>query len=322
MIDKVSAIEPGEFPRRIASLLASSTEILFLLGLGDRVVAVSHECDHPAEAASRPRVTTVNLDASSSSADIDAAVRDMTSSGRPLYTIDVERLSALRPELIVTQSHCDVCAISLDDVLGAVARVESLRGCQVLSMNPSRVGDVLRDIRRIARAAGVASRGDEVATGLSFRIDHVRRASAEIPPSDRPRVLCVEWIDPLMVAANWMPELVDWAGASCPLTRAGDRSGYTSWDDVLRFDPQVIVVAPCGFELARSRSDAAMLRRLPGWAELNAVRHGRVWAADGNAYFNRSGPRLVDSLEMLAHAVHPERFARPACFDEAMTRLN
>lgn len=322
MTHEASAIKPGGAQPRIASLLACSTEILFLLGLGDRVVAVSHECDHPAEAAARPRVTTVNLDASSPSTDIDAAVRDMTSRGEPLYTIDVERLSALRPDLIVTQSHCDVCAISLNDVLGAVARVESLRGCQVVSMNPNRVGDVLTDIRRIAQAAGVASRGDEVVEALSVRLDHVRRMGAAIAPSDRPRVLCVEWIDPLMVAANWMPELVEWSGGRCPLTRAGDRSGYTPWNDVLQFDPQVIVIAPCGFELARSRREAIMLQRLTGWAGLSAVRHGRIWAADGNAYFNRSGPRLVDSLEMLAHAVHPERFARPACFDEAMTRLN
>jgi iron complex transport system substrate-binding protein len=273
---------------RIASLLAAGTEILYGLGLGDRVVAVSHECDHPPAASERPRVTSANLNVEAPSAAIDAEVRELASRGAALYSIDVARLAALRPDLIVTQAQCEVCAVSYDDVQAAIANVEGLSDARVVALNPSSLEGVFDDIRRVASAAGCAERGEALVASLSARVDAVRTRVSHLGAGARPRVICIEWIEPLMVAANWMPELIRLAGGQCDLTRAGEMSGYTRWQDVAAYDPEVIVVAPCGFDLARVRREAGALDRLPGWAGLSAVRHGRVHHADGNALFNRS----------------------------------
>jgi len=297
---------------RIVSLLASGTEILYGLGLGERIVGVSHECDDPPEVAAKPRVTRTHVDDQRSSRDIDQQVRERFAANAPLYDVDIPRLVDLAPDLIITQSHCDVCAVSYHDVCGAVAGEPALTGAAIVDLNPQRLDDVFADIERIGDAAGAPESTNAYIRSLRSRVADVAQRTATLAADQRPRTICIEWIEPLMVAANWMPDLVALAGGTNGLTRAGAPSGHTAWSDVRSFDPQVIVIAPCGFRLARTLDEARLLSDLPEWSELTAVRTGRVYAVDGNAYFNRSGPRLVDSLEILAGLIHPDRFGNAA----------
>ncbi len=299
---------------RIASLLASGTEILYALGLGDRVVAVSHECDYPAEAARKPRVTRTLVDAAGTSRQIDEQVRGMSAGGAALYEIDAARLAALRPDLIVTQAQCDVCAVRYADVVCAVETMPELRSTQVVALNPQTYGDIFDDVLRVGQAAGCAAAAERFVATLKGRVEAVRDRANGVIGTDavrRPRVVGLEWLDPIMVAGNWMPEMIALAGGVCRLTEAGRHSPYVPWPTVVAEDPDVIVVMPCGFDLERTLDEAALLPRLPGWHDLAAVRAGRVYAVDGNAYFNRSGPRMVDSLEILAHLIHPKVFPPP-----------
>jgi len=293
---------------RIASLLAGATEMLYGLGLGERVVAVSHECDHPAEVAGKPRVTFTRVDDRQSSDAIDVQVRETAAAGNALYQIDVDRLAALAPDLIVTQAQCDVCAVSYDDVLTAVRTCDALAGTEVVALDPNTLEDVFADIGRVGAAAGGADAASYI-NGLRRRVDAIRRETDRLAAADRVRVACIEWIDPVMIAANWMPELIEIAGGWCGLTKTGVPSGYTRWDDVVTYDPEGIVVMPCGFDLDRAVAESAVLNKLPGWDTISATKSGRVYAVDGNAYFNRSGPRLIDSLEILAGLLHPTLFA-------------
>ncbi len=294
--------------KRIASLLASGTEILHALGLGDSVVAVSHECDYPEEARDTPRVTFARVDAEASSGAIDAEVQQRVRSGEPLYEIDVQRLAELRPDLIVTQSQCDVCAVSLDEVRRAVEEVEGLWHTRIVSLNPTTLNAVFEDILRVGDAAGVPGRAAEYVAALRRRVEAVRSETAKLSLADRPRVACIEWIEPLMLAANWVPELIEIAGGRCDLTKTGVHSTFCQWEELVAYDPEVITISPCGFDLPRTLVESKTLAADPHWGKLSAVRTGRVFAVDGNAYFNRSGPRLVDSLELLAQLVHPGRF--------------
>jgi iron complex transport system substrate-binding protein len=297
-------------PQRIVSLLASGTEILYGLGLGERVVGVSHECDFPEAVRTKPRVTRANIDASTSSKIIDEQVRESTACGAPLYSIDSALLASLRPDLIVTQSQCDVCAVDYKDVVRTVQSIDALRATKIVSLNPTTLEAVFGDIVRVGRAADCGEAAHHYIERLRNRVESVRERTGHVPPAERPRVLCVEWIDPVMVAANWMPDLIALAGGRCDLTRAGERSGHADWHAVVAFDPQVIIVMPCGFDLERSVAESAALTTRPGWDDLAAVCDRRVFAVDGNAYFNRSGPRIVDSLEILAALIHPARCDR------------
>jgi iron complex transport system substrate-binding protein len=308
-------------PARIASLLASATEILYALGLGDRVVAVSHECDYPREATLKPRVTRTLVAAETSSRDIDRQVQAMAAGQTALYEIDVPRLAALRPELIVTQAQCDVCAVRLDDVLSAVANVPELSGARVVALNPASLSDIFADILRVGEAAGCPAAADAYVAALRQRVAAVQSQTATIPPQHRPRVVCLEWLEPLMVAGNWLPEMIELAGGQNRLTEAGRHSPYVEWPAIVAEDPQVLLLAPCGFDLPRTLREAEVLPRLPGWRQVAAVRTGRVFAVDGNAYFNRSGPRMVDSLEILAHLLQPELFAPPSISGERPWRV-
>lgn len=298
-------------PQRIVSLLAGATEILDGLGLADRLVGISHECDYPSEVMDRPRVTRARIDPSASSGDIDRQVKDCMTGGGPLYEIDTALLASLRPELIVTQSQCEVCAVSLDVLRRAIESNPSLHGALVVSLNPTTLDGILTDIMTVGRTAGVPSASDRFVGELRGRMEGVCTTTRALPDDDRPRTICMEWIEPPMVAGNWMPDLIDIAGGRCPLTVSGQRSGYTDWSDIRSFNPEVIVVMPCGFNLDRAVAEAPVLRRKPGWSSMSAVRNGRVYAVDGNAYFNRSGPRIVDSVELLAHLIHPRRCPPP-----------
>ena len=297
-------------PPRIASLLAAGTEILYGLGLSEQVVAVSHECDWPPDACDKPRVTFSAVAASASSKAIDDQVREILSTGQPLYGIDEEVLVALAPDLIVTQAQCDVCAVRYEDVLSLVESRLELRGARVVALNPQSLSDVFGDIQRIARAAGCAA-AESYVESLRQRVEGVRRRTCGLRLDQRPPVACVEWVEPMMLAGTWVPELIDIAGGTCELVKPGLHSPYVPWQEVVRFDPGIIVIAACGFDLARTVQEAETLRKLPGWTDLTAVRSGRVFAVDGNAYFNRNGPRLVDSLELLAHLAQPDLFEAP-----------
>ncbi len=298
-------------PRRIASLLASATEILYGLGLGDRVIAVSHECDFPVEATSKPCVTRAHLRSEQSSREIDDQVKRTVAAGLPLYEVDWPRLAALRPDLIVTQSQCDVCAVSFDDVILTVNSLPAFQNTRVVSLNPVTIEDVLADVRRIGAATSANESAARYIASLTARIDAIKSITDLLAANARPRVCCIEWIEPMMVSANWMPRLVEWAGGQNGLTEDGRHSTYTAWRDVVAYDPEVIVVMPCGFDLDRTIGESRVLAALEQWEQLAAVKAARVFAVDGNAFFNRSGPRIVDSLEILAHLVQPELFAAP-----------
>lgn len=298
-------------PARIASLLASSTEMLYGLGLGDRVVAISHECDFPAEATTKPRVTTTNVAATASSGEIDQQVQTLLQAGAPLYEIDVERLAELRPDLIVTQAQCDVCAVRYEDVVRAVETHPQLYGARIVSLNPMTLDDIFADILRVGEAAGVVPAASRYVAELRARVEAICAKTAALSASERPRTAFIEWIEPLMLAANWTPELIAMAGGTNLLTKAGVHSSWIDWPAVAALDPEVIVVGPCGFDLPRTLDEAVALPKLAGWSELSAVRTGRVYAVDGNAYFNRSGPRMVESLEIVAHVIHPGLFPPP-----------
>ncbi len=295
-------------PHRIASLLASATEILYGLGLGDKVVAVSHECDFPPEVASKPRVTSTHIAANASSVEIDRQVTQRVAAGEPIYNVDVEGLASLRPDLIVTQAQCEVCAVSHDDVLRAVQGHDALKNTVVVALNATTLDEIFEDIIRVGDAAACPAEAQAYVTDLRKRVEVVRANAAPAAATNRPRVVCIDWIDPVMVAANWMPELIDIAGGQSGLTSSGARSRYTAWDDVIAYDPEVIVVMPCGFDLTRTLEEAGDLPKLRNWSKLTAVRTERVYAVDGSAYFNRSGPRIIDSLEILAELVHPTVF--------------
>ncbi len=308
-------------PRRIASLLAGATEMLYSLGLGERVVAVSHECDYPPEIAGKPRVTQSHIDDRLSPGEIDAIVRNVSATGSSLYRIDAQALGRLAPDLIVTQAQCDVCAIRHDDVVAAVRCTPGLQHAHIFALNPNTLEDVFEDMCRLAQAAGAIERGYECIAALRRRVDAVahraRLCLAERQPcaggtgteSAAPKVACIEWTDPIMISANWVPDLVRLAGGRCELAAPGTHSRIVSAESIREWDPDVMIVVPCGFTLARAAADGRALVERHDWQDVGAVRRGRVYAADGNAYFNRSGPRLVDSLELLAALIHPDAFS-------------
>ncbi|MFO0895913.1 MAG: cobalamin-binding protein [Pirellulales bacterium] len=295
-------------PPRIVSLVPSGTEALFALGLGAQVVGVSHACDWPPAAGLLPRLTRTRVDGGAPGQAIDDQVRDLLAAGEPLYDVDLRLLEELTPTLIVTQSQCEVCAVHYDDVIGWVESSPRLRSAQVLGLNPRRLDDALEDVARIAVAAGAELAGDALVARLRGRIQKVAQQVAGAP---RVRVACLEWLEPPMLAGNWGPELVHLAGGVQPLTTAGEHSRYVDWPQIAAADPEVMVVCPCGFGLERAVVEARALTRIEGWGGLSAVTAGRVFALDGNAYFNRPGPRLVDTLELLAHLLHPDLCAAP-----------
>lgn len=292
---------------RIISLLPSATEIVGALGLADCLIGRSHECDFPSGVAQLPVCTAPKIDVAGTSGAIDRRVKELVELGLSVYRVDADGLRALAPDLIVTQSQCEVCAVSEEDVEAAVADWVVGQRPRIVSLKPDALSDVWRDIQNVAVAAGVAERGADLVDGLQARMRKIQEAAAAAPT--RPRVACVEWIDPLMAAGNWMPELVELAGGENLFGVAGQHSPWMEWDALKAADPDVIVVLPCGFDMARSRSEMPALTAQPGWQDLAAVRTGRVFITDGNQFFNRPGPRLVESLEILAELLHPDRFS-------------
>ena len=295
---------------RIVSLLPSATEILYALGLGDRVVAVSHECDEPLEVYKKPRATIAHIDSSLPSSYIDREVNQRLSTGQPLYDIDIALLKQLRPDLVITQSKCAVCAVEYSDVLKAVALAGAPDPASVLALQPHSLNEVFEDVRAIGRACGAETVAEEMVKAYRQRVNRIQSDVNLIRAESRPRTALIEWIEPVMVAGNWMPELLRLAGGQGPDFETSEKSNFTTWDSIGAFDPEIIIFCPCGFNLQRTKDEVQSLQH-PGFLSLRAMHEGSVYAVDGNAYFNRSGPRLVDSLAILAHLLHPEQISPP-----------
>jgi iron complex transport system substrate-binding protein len=290
------------------SLLPSATEIVCELGLGYNLVGVTHECDYPPFVRDLPKVSRTLIPHDASSGEIDALVRERLKTQRALYTLDLPMLERLRPDLIVTQALCDVCAVAEAEVTAAVCSLPVLP--RVINLEPMSLEAVLDTLLAVGGTASVADRAETVVAGLRRRIDGVANRSEHL--LDRPRVVLLEWLDPPFSCGHWSPELVRLAGGDEVIGRAGQPSRTLRWEEVVHARPDVIVIACCGFSLERTLVDVPDLIARPGWADLPAVRNGRVYVTDGNAYFSRPGPRLVDSLEILAHALHPGIHPLPA----------
>jgi len=293
---------------RIVSLLPSATEIVYLLGLGDHLTGVSHECDYPPAAVGKRKIIAPAFETSGlTSQEIDASVRAFLGRNEGIYRIDFEALKAADPDLIVTQDLCDVCALPAEAVTAAIAALP--RQPKMVSLKPERLHEVLADIRRVGEAAGRGGEAGRLVAELTERITTVGKLTARL--NHRPRVLCIEWFDPLYVGGHWIPEMVNLAGGMDAAGRAGEKSRILAWEEARAAGPEVIALIPCGFAPERIARELRSLERLPGWAALPAVRSGRVYVTDASAYFSRPGPRLVDGLEILAHFLHPEIFAMP-----------
>lgn len=291
---------------RVASLIASATEIVAALGARDTLVARSHECDFPHAVTALPAVTAPKLDVNRSSGEIDRQVKSLLEQALSVYRVDADALKAVRPDIIVTQTQCEVCAVSLSDVEQALAEWTGARP-QIVSLAPNALADVFADIARVATALGRTAQGEALIADLKRRMASIAERAASL--ASRPRVACIEWIEPLMAAGNWMPELVAMAGGENLLGRAGQHSPWMDWDTLAGADPDVILILPCGFDIARSLAEMPALAGHPGWPDLRAVRGGAVFLLDGSQYFNRPGPRLAESLEILAEILHPQHFS-------------
>ena len=292
---------------RIVSLVPSATETLFALGLGDEVIAVTHECDWPPDVLDRPKVTRDLIEPGLSAREIDAAVRERTDRGESIYELDADLLAELKPDLIVTQALCAVCAVSYDDVRAVAERISSRP--RVISLDPNTIGEALGDVRTLAEATDRRDEGVALVHDASMRIDRVRLA---VRAARRPRVAALEWLDPPFVAGHWTPQLIDYAGGEDVLGLAGERSEVTSWELVAAAEPDVVVVMPCGYDAPRAREEAETYRD-----RLDSLGAGQVVAVEAAAYFSRPGPRLVDGLELLAWLLHPDRFPEPPPAAEA-----
>jgi iron complex transport system substrate-binding protein len=282
---------------RIVSLVPSATEMLFALGVGDEVAAVTHECDHPPEVLDLPKVTRDVIGPGLPPADIDRAVRDLTEQGKAIYELDEDALHDLQPDLIVTQQLCAVCAVSYDDVRAVAGRLDSQP--RVLSLDPNTLGEMLGDVRTLAQATDAKDAGVELVQDAATRIDRVRLATRAAAPVG---VAALEWLDPVFVAGHWTPQMIEYAGGHDALGLPGEHSERRSWGEVRAAQPEVVVVMPCGYDADRALEEAYDYAD-----ELESLGAKRIVAVDAAAYFSRPGPRLVEGLELLGHILHPDR---------------
>lgn len=290
--------------QRVVSLIASATEIVAALGCADQLVGRSHECDYPPSILSLPACSSPKFDIHGDSRQIDERVKATLTSAVSVYNVDAALLESLQPSVIVTQSQCEVCAVSLKDVQAAVCELVSSQP-KVVALEPNSLADLWADIQRVAEALEVVDRGRELVAQSQARLEEIgRRARRCRGQRPAPRVACIEWQEPLMAAGNWVPELVELVGAENLFGTAGKHSPWMTWEELLAADPDVIAVMPCGFDIPRSRVEMHWLTSRPEWSGLRAVRAGRVFLTDGNQYFNRPGPRVVESAEILCELLY------------------
>lgn len=292
---------------RIASFLASGTEIAVALGLQDAIVGISHECDWPPEVLDRPRLSRPRFDPGGlSSGEIDAALRAVMQEHGSVYVLDEKLLAELQPDVVLTQAVCDVCAVPTPGVRDAVARMQL--SANVQSLDAHTISDILDSIVQVGAAAGAAGQAADVVAGLTQRLERVR---AVVEGAARPRVLAIEWLDPPFAPGHWVPEMIEVAGGENLVGRAGSHSTQTTWDQLADLDPDVLIIMPCGYDLEATRADADRAAERLRAVAPRAVAAGRAFIVDGSAYFNRSGPRFITGVEILAGLLHPDRFAPP-----------
>jgi iron complex transport system substrate-binding protein len=288
------------------SLLPSATEIIHALGLGRYQVGRSHECDYPSAVLNLPVCTRPAIPVAGPSAEINRFVQERLASALSIYEVDTDLLRTLQPTHIITQMQCKVCAVSLDDVRSALTGQTGIKA-EVIPLETYSLDDLWSGIRQMARACDAAQTGEELVKALQGRMGIIEKRACSV--KIRPRIAAIEWLDPLMAAGNWIPELIEKAGGRSLFGTAGQHSPWMNWEQLSEADPDVIIAMPCGFDLPRTRSEMASLEACKEWQKLEAVKNGRVFLCDGNQYMNRPGPRLVESLQIFAEILHPERFA-------------
>lgn len=289
-------------PQRIVSLLPSATEIVAALGLAHRLVGRSHQCDFPTGVAALPALSSTKIRTDRPSGDIDAQVNEILATAVSVYDVDADTLRALRPDVILTQTQCAICAVTPADLEAALCQWTG-SAPRLVSLEPNDLSDVWADIRKVGAALGAQAAADQVIEGLQARL---RALSRQVAPRPRPTVAALEWFEPLMAGGNWMPELIEAAGGRPLFAQAGQHSPWLDWNALADADPDVILLLPCGFTLDQSLADLPALTAHPLWPGLGAVREGQVYAIDGHHYFNRPGPRLVESAEIVAEILHPD----------------
>jgi iron complex transport system substrate-binding protein len=290
---------------RIVTLIASATEIVSALGFEEQLVGRSHECDYPPSIETLPACSEPKLDTNGSSREIDDRVRAIAGEALSVYRVHTDILERLKPDVIVTQDHCEVCAVSLKDVEQAVCEILDSNP-QIVSLSPNDLADIWKDIRLVADALDCEDRAETLIDQLQHRLEEISKRACCL--AYQPTIACIEWIDPLMSAGNWVPELVEIAGGIDLLGKGGEHSEYMTWESLVEADPDVIAILPCGFDIPRCRKEMPPLLEQPGWNDLKAVCNHRVYLTDGNQYFNRPGPRVVESAEILAEILHPGEF--------------
>jgi len=290
---------------RILPLLSSATEIIHALGLGEFQIGRSHECDYPAQVLHLPVCTHPAIAVGGSSAEIDALIKQRLTNALSVYNVDSALLAALKPTHIITQTQCKVCAVSLEDVEQALQQ-QTGTNAQIISLEPFALDDLWSDILRVGVACGHKDQADELIAELKTRMSEI--STKALTAKHRPRVAALEWLEPLMAAGNWVPELIEMAGGENLFGTAGQHSPWMTWEELVNADPDIIVALPCGFDLARTQSEMHWLTDRPGWSSLSAVKTGQVYLCDGNQYMNRPGPRLVESLQIFAEIFHSELY--------------
>ena len=291
--------------KTIVSLLPSATEIVCALGMEESLVGRSHECDYLQSVKQLPVCCSANFQDNLSGNQIDIKVKEILSDALSLYTVDKEIIKKLGPDVVITQAQCEVCAVSLKDVEEALDKYLD-KQAQIISLQPNSLGDIFDNIKEVAAALEIPEKGDQLVEELQERVGLIRHKLKFI--DQKPTVACIEWLEPLMVSGNWIPELVATAGGAPVLAEAGKHSPYIDWIDIQLQDPDIIIVMPCGFSIERTLKEIDILLQLPGFTDLQAVKNNRFYIADGNQYFNRPGPRIVDSVEILAEIINPKQF--------------
>ena len=301
----------------VLSLLSSTTEIIYALGCGDRLVGRSHECDYPGEVSELPICTIPKFNVDGTSREVDDEVKSLVQSALSIYYINEKLLKELKPDIIFTQSQCEVCAVSLSDVENALKNVTGLSS-RIISVEPNSIEDIFNDILTIAEILNVRNKGKELVELIKAKIDSTEKI---VYQKSSPSVAAIEWIDPLMAAGNWVPQLIKIAGGKNLFGEAGKHSPWMKYNDLVEQDPEIIIVMPCGYDIKKSLIEIKTLESKKGWGSLKAVRNRNVYITDGNQFFNRPGPRIIESLEILLEIIHSD-FSESKHIDSGWIRLN